>query len=435
MPVVALQHHDSVVHDNPDDQDQTKHGNHVQAKAENTHDGNPREQRSGNRQSGDQRPPPTAQEPQYDQHHETGGEKDGLHQVGDVLFNVLRIVHGHPVLQPGRKALGDSRHSLAHGAGEGHRVGIALFDHTEAHRDLAREASYPSIVLHAIDGFADIRNAHRCSVAVGDDEVVHGPGRGELPLRLDQKLAVDALDPTGGNIHVVAADRLYDVLHGEVVGGELRRIQAYPYRVAAFTADQDLPDAAGALQPLLDGLVRILGQPDLIPPLVTGQRDPHDGPRFRVELAHDRLLDVVGQLAAGAVHSVAHVLGGDVDVAPQLEFGDDRRDFLSGFGGQLLQTLDCVDLLLQQRDDLGLDDLRLRPGEHDVDADDGEVDVREFAHRHVEVAVQPEDGDDQEDDDRQDRSSYAEVPDHGRSSGSAPEPCSRSVSSSLPSMN
>ncbi len=88
-----------------------------------------------------------------------------------------------------------------------------------------------------------------------------------------------------------------------------------------------------------------------------------------------------GQLAAHARDAVAHVVGGFVDVAAQVELDRDARHLLLRGRGDELDALDGRELLFEHVGDLGLDHLGAGAAVDRGDRDDRRVDVRVLAHR------------------------------------------------------
>ena len=78
---------------------------------------------------------------------------------------------------------------------------------------------------------------------------------------------------------------------------------------------------------------------------IAGNCDGQDRGIFVVELRYHRRGDVVGQPVEHRGDTVAHVLSGGVNVAIQIERGDDEGSALSGNGTKLLNAFDGVDHL------------------------------------------------------------------------------------------
>ena len=102
------------------------------------------------------------------------------------------------------------------------------------------------------------------------------------------------------------------VVDRQAVGGELVAVDPDPDHRLAEAGDEDVADPGHRLQLGLDHLVRVVRQLAGVEP---GERHPQHRLGVDVELLHDRRLGVQRQLADRAGDLVAHVLGGDVDVA------------------------------------------------------------------------------------------------------------------------
>ena len=127
---------------------------------------------------------------------------------------------------------------------------------------LAQAAS--CVFSGAVDGLADVADAHRRAVAIGDDDVVPGGGLEQLVVVVDREAARRAVDAALGRVDVVAlAMHAAHVLEREAERGELRRVDLDADRRLLLAADADLADA-GDLADLLRqhgvGVVVDLGQ-------------------------------------------------------------------------------------------------------------------------------------------------------------------------------
>jgi hypothetical protein len=85
--------------------------------------------------------------------------------------------------------------------------------------------------LHAVDDAADLAQAHRVAVAVGDDDRLEGLGVVELPGGLHREHAVLAVERAGGQVDVGAGDRLLHLVHAHAARGERARIDLHAHRV------------------------------------------------------------------------------------------------------------------------------------------------------------------------------------------------------------
>ena len=140
----------------------------------------------------------------------------------------------------------------------------------------------------------------------------------EVGLGDDRELARLRFDAPGRDLRVLAAERILDVLHGELVAGEPRAVEVDPHRHLPLAEDAHVGGAGQHRQPRLDVALDVVGR------LERRQRarlhgDVDDRIRVGLDLGDDRLVDRVGQLAARARDLVANVGGRRVRVALQRE--------------------------------------------------------------------------------------------------------------------
>ncbi len=126
-------------------------------------------------------------------------------------------------------------------------IGHRLLDDAEGNKVLALEAGNDPLVLDTQFGLADIGKAHQEPVGGKDDEVVELLGRRHIGHRTDGKLALLALDASGGNLDVLVAQCRLDVLDGQVVGRQLERIEPDAHGIAALAENHRLGDTRQGL--------------------------------------------------------------------------------------------------------------------------------------------------------------------------------------------
>ena len=150
--------------------------------------------------------------------------------------------------------------------------------------------------------------------------------------------------------------------------------------------DAGLQDAAD----LLDVVLQVLGDLlELDQPARPVDVQQHDRELRDVDLADGRFLDVAGHLGLGLVDLVANLLQGVVDIGFGQELHPDGRRALGGFGADLVDVAQVLDLLLdldgdQVLDVLGRDAEVLRG--HD---NDGYLDVGRGLTRQRHVGIGP----------------------------------------------
>ena len=174
--------------------------------------------------------------------------------------------------------------------------------------------------------------------------------------------------------------------------------------------------------------------------LVGVERDVEDRRGVGVDLGDDRRVDVLGKMRKHAVHVVAHLLRGDVDVLVEDEGDEHLRHALAGDRAELVDAADGVDRLFDLVGDLGLDFFGRGAGEAGDDGDHGEVDLGEAVDAELEVAGRADDADEEDEHGGEDRALDADLgePLHDEFSPENAAICelrSRSYSTELPSFS
>ena len=173
---------------------------------------------------------------------------------------------------------------------------------------------------------ATSRSSTGCPSLSRDDDVAELLDRLHAPVRAQRDRLRAGLDASAGNLRVLRLQRARDVGDGEVLGLQPRRVQRDVDLARAAADDDDLADAADALELAPQRLVGVFG--DVANRLVGRHRERHDRRRVGIELLDRRLLDGARQLRQDAVHAIAHFLRRDVDVLLEQERNDDGRDAL-----------------------------------------------------------------------------------------------------------
>ena len=282
-----------------------------------------RDQRDRDGHHRDDRGAERAQEQQSHQHDQAHGLGDGREHGGDrALDEHGRVVGDHRV-HAGRQVLEQLRQGGADGAGDIERVGGGLLDDADRDRVLAVEAGDAPVVLRrrsrpsaTSPSVTAKPSASLTTIAANCSGVVR-------PVRdSTRELAIDALDPPGRDLEVLAADRVLDVLDGQAVGRQPVAVEPDPHGVAPLAQDLHLGHAGQVLQPVARVAVDEVGDVERGDP-VAGEGEIEDRVGVGLDLVDDRLVDLVGQPAAHARDPVAHVGGRVLGVGVEREAGGD----------------------------------------------------------------------------------------------------------------
>src|SRR5690606_29660234 len=134
------------------------------------------------------------------------------------------------------------------------------------------------------------------------------------------------LDAAGRQLDILAAQRAFDILDGEIVGGEPLPVDPDAHGIATLAEDGDIGDAVEVLEPVDHVAIDVVGQFERIHPL-GDEGDVDDRLGVRLDLGDGGLVDLVRQAPAHAADAVAHVAGGDVDIDIRAEAHGDAARF------------------------------------------------------------------------------------------------------------
>ena len=204
---------------------------------------------------------------------------------------------------------------LLDGGDGGDDVGAGLALDVEHDGGLAVVPAGDAVVLDAADHAADVGQAHRGAVLVGDDERAVGVGREQLVVGADGVGLARAVEAALGAVDVGGGDGGAHVLEREAVGGDARRVDADADGGAQPALDGDFADAVDLAELRLQQRVGGVADP-VDRDAVGGERQREDRRVGRVHLRVDRRVGQGGrQRAGGGVDRGLHVLRGAVDVA------------------------------------------------------------------------------------------------------------------------
>ena len=314
----VLHHHDRVVHERADHEDEAEHREHVQREPERVEDGERAEERDRNGERGDQRGADVLQEEVRDQHHE--GEGDAEREVRLLQEHARergRVVRQH-AHHAGRHALDPLVDFVLHALGGLDGVRLGRLVDAERHRRVFVEAGADRVALAAELHARDVLHEHlRAGVGVrAHDDVLELLLRLEAPLdvQLEAQVLVRVLAAhgAGGGLDVLALDRALDLGDGDVEARELDRVEpdAHRVRAPARLHERHAVHARDAVRHLLLHEVREVHEVHLAP---VGHEHVHDHAVLGA-LTHDDavLRDLARELRLRALHGVLHVHERDV---------------------------------------------------------------------------------------------------------------------------
>ena len=276
----VLHHHDRVVHDNANREDESEQRQVVQREAERRHDEERADQRNRNGDDRDDRGAPRLQEQDNDDHDQDDGLEDGLDHLVDRLLDELRGVVDDAVAHPFREAPGKLLHRAEHGRRGGERVRARPLENSDRGRDLVVQIGVGRVVLRAKLYPGDVANAGHPAVLIGGDnnvaelvrarqpaERLHGDFE---PARRRRRRLVDG---AGSHLDVGGAQRRDHVAGGETAGLDLRGVEPHPHGVVARTEHDRVADPIDAGDHILDVDARVVGNVLLVQASVRARSD------------------------------------------------------------------------------------------------------------------------------------------------------------------
>ena len=380
-------HHDGVVDDQSHREHHGQHRQHVDRESRGIHHEERADQRHGDHDAGDQRHAPVAQEEEDDDDDQDESLVDGGPHLVDRGADEARVVEsvgGHHVV---REVLFHRLHALVDGVGYLDVVGARLGDHHHAdHRD-AVHLHITARVLRTQFGASHVAQADDAVGVLAHHQVVELLRGVHQAHRADGQLGGVALDAARGQFDILAVEGVFDVGGGDAVTGHLGRIEPQAHRVAFLAPYLHAAHVADGLQLLFDREVGDLAQFQQRP-LVALDGHHQDRRGVGVGFGHRRGIAVAGQVALGARHLVAHVVGGGFEVHRELELHGDTALALTADARQRTDARDAVDVLLERLGNLVFDYVGIGARIGAGDGDDRVVDAGVLPH--AEVAVPDE---------------------------------------------
>ena len=224
MPPHIFEHDDRVIDDEADRQHQREQRQCIDRESERIHQAERADQRHRNSDDRNQRGTQAAQEEKDHEHDQRDRLADRLEHRLDRAIDEHRRVVRDDELHPLRKVLVHLVDFGTHGLRQLERIGDRLLDDADVKRWIAVVARDHSLIDRTDVGIADIAQPDRVSADVGDDDAVELFRRLQIRLSDDSELARVGFDSAGGNFGILPADRLFDVLHRQLVCSEPRAV-------------------------------------------------------------------------------------------------------------------------------------------------------------------------------------------------------------------
>ncbi len=394
--VNVFHHHDGVVDQDADRENQREQRHPVQREAPGPRSEQRGRQRQQHRGADDQRLA-AADGEQHQQHYRAGGEDQLLDQLLGLVVGSGAVVAGDADLDSfGQDAAMQRVHALDYlfgnvdrvfarflGDGQRHRrEGLALVGPVRA----ARARGVPDITRRLVGAGNDaghVRHVDRATLRYADHQLLDVLGAGEEGAGLHQDFLV-ARHQRAGRLHRVGhLQRVTDVLRRHVEGRHAVRVHQHPHRAAGAAEGGDFAGAGDAFQLDFRGvrhLLQLVGTACLV---ARPQGDGDDGDVVDAERLDDGFAD-----AEFGRHPVAVGLDGVVQphqrlrpvLAHQVLHGQHGH---AGFGHRI-DVLDAGDLrqhLLGRGSDQRFHVPRRGAGEGDEDVGHGHVDLWLFLAR------------------------------------------------------
>ena len=269
-----------------------------------------------------------------------------------------------------------------------------MLHEAEADGVLAGESRQPAFVGRSDLHRGDIAEAHEIASGVLQDDLPERLGRAQVSLGKHRELSVTALDASRRDLDVLLTDGVFHVRRCQLIRGEARTIEPDAHGITALPENLYLGHARDHLQPILHDAIGVVGELHIVVAIgVDGV--VHDGPRVGFHLLHHRIFHFSWQKAPRPSDAIAHVVGRSVGIAAGLEAHGDLTLLGSIDRAHVVDTFDARDRVLQLPGDLGLDDLRVRPGVDGGYGDHWLVDVWQLANGQAVVRDHPEQNDDE----------------------------------------
>ena len=267
-------------------------------------------------------------------------------------------------------------------------VGAGLALDRQDDRPLIVVPAGDQLILSRADGAADIADADRRSVAIGDDEVGVLVGLEQLIVGIEREGLARAVERALGKIDVRLAEHRADILEVDAASGQRLRIDLYADGRLLRTSDADEADA-GYLRDLLQQNILRIGVDNGQRQAVRGDAENQNRRVCRVDLSDQRRIrQACRQVGVRGIDGRQRVADGPVDLAIQLELQGDLGVAERARGRHLGEARDLPELQFERRSHRGGHGLRIGARQLRGDGKRRIVDVRQRRDRQQRIGDQ-----------------------------------------------
>ncbi len=249
MPHDVFQHHDGVVNDEADAQDQSHHRHVVEAEIQQAHHGERAQEGKRQREAGDGGGPEIPQEQKDHAHNQPDGDEHGDLDIAERRADSAGAIAAYLQVSRGRQLLVEHRYQRVHAIGNFQRVGSGLPEDNQSDGSLALLAFRINpggglVVLHAVLDVGHFFQVHRPAAALGDHYLAELFGVHQLPVGVDVVGPARAVQRSHRAVHVPLADRRRHFVQADLAGRQFVRIHLHAHCVFLLAAHLHLRDAA-----------------------------------------------------------------------------------------------------------------------------------------------------------------------------------------------
>ncbi len=385
----VLEHDDRVVDDEAGRHGERHQRQIVEAVAEQVHHPERADQRHRHRDARHQRGAPAAQEGEDDDDDQHDRDQQRALDVAQRGADRRRAIVGDGDVGIARDRGLQLRQQRDHAIDGIDDVGVGLAVEQHEHRRLAVGEPGIAQILHRVLDRGDIRQPHRRTVAIGDDERAVLRGLARLIVGVDLEAPLLLLDDAFRRVGVGGAERGAHVLGADAVFEQGVRVELDAHRRQRAAAEIDLADAFDLRELLLEHRRRRVVELPLAQ-RVRGQSQDEDRRVGGIDLAIGRIAPEAGrQVGMRRIDRRLDVARGAVDVAREAELQRDAGRADGARRGHLGDVGDLAEMALERRRDAARHDLRAGAGQLRLHRDGGKIDLRQRRHRQLEKRASP----------------------------------------------